>query len=167
MRGRRMMACLALLGAVLGGTSWAAVTPNSPVFMQTPTVGKVQFLQGTDSAGTYKTLYTAVTPGNGARCNALWLTTDDGAVAHAVTVQVVSGGIRYGGMTVLTSLNQGFVNGTPALNVFAPTLWPGLPLDSDGNPYLQLAPGDTLQATYTTALTSATRINLVISCGEF
>jgi len=162
-----MMACLALLGACLVGQSEAAVTPNSPVFMQTPTVGKVQFLQGTDSAGTYKTLYTAVTPGNGARCNALWLTTDDGTATHLVTVQVVAGGIRFGGVAALTTFSQGFANGVPALNLFAPALWPGLPLDSDGNPYLQLAPGDTLQATYATALTSATRINLMISCGEF
>ena len=36
----------------------AAVTPNSDVTPQTPNNGKVQFLQGTDSAGTYKTLYT-------------------------------------------------------------------------------------------------------------
>jgi hypothetical protein len=168
MHRRRVMGFLALLGAflgLLGGQSWAAVTPNSPVFMQTPTVGKVQFLQGTDSAGTYKTLYTAGT--NGARCNALWLTTDDGTTTHLVTVQIVSGGIRFGGVAVTTTISQGFASGTPALNVLAPTLWPGLPLDSDGNPYIQLASGDTLQATYTTALTAATRISLVTSCGEF
>jgi hypothetical protein len=167
MRGQRMVSFLAL-GAFLGffsGPSWAAVTPNSPVFMQTPTVGKVQFVQGTDSTGTYKTLYTAGT--NGARCNAMWLTTDDGTATHLVTVQVVSGGIRWGGVAALTTVSQGFVSGTPALNLLAPTLWPGLPLDSDGNPYIQLATGDTLQATYATALTAATRINLVVSCGEF
>jgi len=156
---------LALLGTVLAGPSWGAVTPNSPVFMQTPTVGKVQFLQGTDTAGTYKTLYTAGT--NGARCNAMWLTTDDGTVTHLVTVQVVSGGIRFGGVAAATTVSQGFLNGTPPLNLLAPTLWPGLPLDSDGNPYIQLATGDTLQATYATALTAATRINLIVSCGEF
>jgi len=165
MRGRRVMGFLALLGAFLVGSSWAAVTPNSPVFMQTPTVGKVQFVQGTDSAGTYKTLYTAGT--NGARCNAMWLTTDDGTATHLVTVQVVSGGIRWGGVAALTLVSQGFASGTPALNLLAPTLWPGLPLDSDGNPYIQLATGDTLQATYTTALTAATRINVIVSCGEF
>jgi len=165
MRRRRVMGFLALLGAFLAGSSWAAVTPNSPVFMQTPTVGKVQFVQGTDSAGTYKTLYTAGT--NGARCNAMWLTTDDGTTTHLVTVQVVSGGLRFGGVAALTLQSQGFVNGTPALNLLAPTLWAGLPLDSDGNPYIQLATGDTLQATYATALTAATRINIVVSCGEF
>jgi hypothetical protein len=135
--------------------------------MQTPTVGKVQFLQGTDSAGTYKTLYTAVTPGNGARCNALWLTTDDISAQHLVTIQVVSGGTRYGGTSIGTFGPHGFATSHTTLNVLSPTVWPGLPLDSDGNPYLQLAPGDTLQATYATALNAGNRINLIVSCGEF
>jgi hypothetical protein len=133
--------------------------------MQTPTRGIVQFLQGTDSAGTYKTLYTAGT--NGSKCNALWLTTDDGTATHVVTVQLTNGGVRYGGLAVLTVLSAGFANGVPALNLLAPTLWPGLPLDSDGNPYIQLASGDTLQATFATALTASTRISLVASCGDY
>ena len=36
----------------------AATTPNSVVTAQTPKLAVVQFLQGTDTAGTYKTLYT-------------------------------------------------------------------------------------------------------------
>lgn len=158
-----------LLGSV--GLALAAVTPGSIVTLQAPAVGLVQFLQGTDSAGTYKTLFTAGVGGtpssSGSKCNALWLTTDDGTATHVVTVQVSRGGIRYGGVAVTTTLSQGFVNGTPPLNLFAPTIWPGLPLDSDGNPYLQLMAGDLLQATYATALTASTRINLVINCGDY
>jgi hypothetical protein len=173
---RRLLLICALWVGVWMVSGWmassqAAVTPNSAVTMQTPTRGVVQFLQGTDSAGTYKTVYTAQAPGpaasNGARCNALWLTTDD-TVPHLVTVQLTNGGIRYGGTAVLTIASAGYVNAVPAMNLLSPTLWPGLPLDSDGNPYLQLASGDTLQATYAApALTASTRINLVISCGEF
>jgi hypothetical protein len=165
MHGRRILGFLALLAAFFGGPSWAAVTPNSPVFMQTPTVGKVQFLQGTDTAGTYKTLYTAGT--NGARCNAMWLTTDDVSAQHLVTVQVVSGGIRFGGTVIGTFGPHGYALSHTTLNVLSPTVWPGLPLDSDGNPYLQLATGDSIQATYGTALNAGNRINLIVSCGEF
>src|ERR1700727_2044141 len=53
----------------------AATTPNSVVTAQTPNRGVVQFLQGTDSAGTYKTLYTA--GANGSKCNAMWSTNND------------------------------------------------------------------------------------------
>jgi hypothetical protein len=162
MRRLLLLLCSTLLWV---GPAWAAVTPNSIVTMQTPTRGIVQFLQGTDNAGTYKTLYTAGT--NGSKCNALWLTTDDGTASHLVTVQLTNGGIRYGGVAVATTFGQGFVSGTPPLNLMAPTLWPGLPLDSDGNPYIQLMTGDSIQATYATALTAATRINLIISCGDY
>jgi hypothetical protein len=168
MRRLLLICVLWVIGGWVGGwvlESHAAVTPNSAVTMQTPTRGLVQFLQGTDSAGTYKTIYTAGS--NGARCNALWLTTDDASATHVVTVQITSGGIRYGGVTVLTVVSSGYVNAVPSMNLLAPTLWPGLPPDSDGNPYIQLASGDTLQATYATALTASTRINLVAFCGEF
>jgi hypothetical protein len=162
-----MRRLLVLWGVLVLGVApaLAVVTPNSIVTMQTPTRGIVQFLQGTDSAGTYKTVYTAGT--NGSKCNALWLTTDDGTATHVVTVQLTNGGVRYGGLAVLTVLSAGFANGVPALNLLAPTLWPGLPLDSDGNPYIQLASGDTLQATFATALTASTRISLVASCGDY
>jgi hypothetical protein len=168
-----MQRWLILLGLFLGsvGVALAAVTPGSIVTLQAPAVGMVQFLQGTDNAGTYKTLFTAGVGGtassSGSKCNAMWLTTDDGTATHLVTVQVSRGGIRYGGVAVATTLGQGFVNGTPPLNLFAPTIWPGLPLDSDGNPYLQLMAGDLIQATFATALTAATRISIVVSCGDY
>jgi hypothetical protein len=47
------------------------------------------------------------------------------------------------------------------------TLWPGLPVDSDGNPYIILVSGDTLQATFATALTSTDFVNIVAQCADF
>jgi hypothetical protein len=41
---------LFLFGIV--GVAEAAVTPNSPISMQTPTVAYLQFVQGSDAAGT-------------------------------------------------------------------------------------------------------------------
>lgn len=154
-----------LVGVLLSASAALAVTPNSIVTMQTPTVGVAQFLQGTDNAGTYKTVFTA--GASGSKCNGLWSTNDDGTATHVVTLQLTRGGIRYGGVAFTTTLSQGFSPAAPPLNVLSPTLWPGLPLDSDGNPYIQLQSGDSLQATFATALTAGTRINLAVSCGDF
>jgi|GEM_PF-3024431 len=143
----------------------AAVTPNSVVTAQTPNRGIVQFLQGTDSAGTYKTLYTGGS--NGSKCSAIWETNNDGSATHLVTVEIVNSSVKYGGVAITTASNDGYANGVPAKNFMSPNIWGGLPLDSDGNPFFFLASGDTLQATFATALTSSTKINLVTICADF
>jgi hypothetical protein len=161
---KRLLPCLVILLLI----SWpigAAVTPNSPVTPQTPNRGVVQFLQGTDTAGTYKTLYTA--GANGSDCSALWLTTNDGSATHLVTVQIVNSSVKYGGVAITTVESAGFANAVPAMNLFQSTIWPGLPLNSDGNPFLRIVSGDTIQATFATSLTSSTVINLVMSCADY
>lgn len=153
------------LGLLVSGMANAAVTPNSVITAQTPNRGIVQFLQGTDSAGTYKTLYTAGS--NGSVCKAMWTTNNDGSAAHLLTVQIVNGGVFYGGVALTTVNNAGFANATPAQNLMANTVWVGLPTDSQGNPYLLLKSGDTIQATFATALTASTLINIYASCADF
>ena len=143
----------------------AAVTANKIITLQTPSRGVVQFLQGTDSAGTYKTLYTGGS--NGSKCIAIWMTNNDASATHLVTVQVVSSSVKYGGAALATKTSAGFTDGNPAQPVMTPAVWPGLPLDSDGNSFLFLASGDTLQATFATALTSSDVINLVAICADF
>ena len=161
---RRPLALAAAL-SLFASTALAAVTANSVVTPQTPNRGIVQFLQGTDSAGTYKTLYTAGS--NGSKCSALWETNNDGSATHLVTVEIVNGGVNYGGVAVTTASNDGYANATPAKNFMAPSNWPGLPLDSDGNPFFFLASGDTLKATFATALTASKWINLAVICADF
>jgi hypothetical protein len=162
MRKLTLALWLALLAA---SPASAAVTANSVVTAQTPNRGIVQFLQGTDAAGTYKTLYTA--GANGSKCFGGYMTSND-ATAHLVTFQLVNGGVRYGGTAISTGTSTpGFASGVGALQVTSPTVWPGLPLDSDGNPYISMISGDTLQATYATTLTSTDFINVVITCSDF
>lgn len=173
MRARTL---LAIAAAFLGiGTADAAVTANNVVTPQVMTRGIVQFLQGTDAAGTYKTLYTGGT--NGSRCVALQTTNTDGSATHMLTFQVVNGGVKYGGAAITTISNAGFANGTPAQLItkvpsFSPTIaatglpvWP-LAEDSDGNAYIQLISGDTLQVTFATVLTAAAVINVYVSCAD-
>lgn len=163
MRKLLAIACAGLLA--LSIPALAAVTPNSVVTPQTPNRGIVQFLQGTDVAGTYKTLYTG--GANGSKCIAIWETNNDGSATHVITVQVVNSTVKYGGVAQTTASNDGFASGTPAKSMFNTSLWPGLPNDSDGNPFIFLANGDTLQATFATALTTSDVINLEAVCMDF
>jgi len=166
---KRLLAGSAVLG-LLCGQALAAVTANSVVTPQGLNPGFVQFLQGTDSAGTYKILVNA--GANGSKCLGAHMSTDDGTATHLVTLQVTAGqvansGVRYGGAALTTVLSAGFANATPAQSLMAPNVWPGLAIDSDGNPYLILGAGNSLQATFASALTASTRINLQITCFDY
>lgn len=160
---KRVLAFAFLLG--LPVAAYATVTANSIITPQTVNRGIVQFLQGTDSAGTYKTLYTA--GANGSRCNAMWTTNNDGSATHLLTVQIVNSTVKYGGTALTTVSSAGFANGTAPQNLLSPSIWPGLPVDSDGNPYIQLITGDTIQATFATNLTTSDLISIVVSCADF
>lgn len=161
---KRLLTFLWLL-IFLSGPACAAVTPNSVVTPQTPNRGVVQFLQGTDSAGTYKTIYTGGS--NGSKCIAGWETNNDGSATHLITVEVVNGGVNYGGTAFTTISNDGYANATPSKSFIAAGQWVGLPIDSDGNSFIFLANGDTLKATFATALTSAKLINLEVTCADY
>lgn len=141
------------------GFAQAAVTANSVVTAQTPSRGVVQFLQGTDVAGTYKTLYTA--GASGSMVKGLIVTTNDPSAAHLVTCQVVNTAVKYGGVAVNVPVSSGFANAAPPVNLMAAGNWVGLPLDQNGNPYFQMNSGDTLQCTFATALTSTDVLNVV------
>lgn len=154
-----------LIALLFSFPAFAATTPNSVITAQTPNRGIVQFLQGTDSAGTYKTVYTAGS--NGSKIVGLFSTNNDSSVTHLITCQVVNGGVKYGGVSITSVLSAGFANVTPAQNLLSPTNWAGLPTDSDGNPFLYMISGDTLQCTFATSLTSTDLINIVTVAADF
>ncbi len=138
---------------------------TTPVFVQTPKLALVQFLQGTDNAGTYKTLYTGGS--NGSKVIGMWENNNDPSATHLVTIQLVRSSVLYGGIAITTALNDGYANATPAKNLMSPSVWPGLPVDSDGNPYLLLQSGDLIQATFATAITSSDVINIAAIIADF
>ena len=156
---------LALSLAFAAFPALATTTANSIVTPQVPNRGIVQFLQGTDSAGTYKTLYTG--GANGSKCVGIYATSNDASASHLVTVQIKVSTVYYGGMAVTVPVNSGFANAAPAVNMMAPANWPGLPIDSDGNPFFYLAASDLLVATFATNLTSTDVLNLVAVCADF
>jgi hypothetical protein len=161
---KRLLATAAALALGIC-SAHAAVTANSGVGPQTPNAGFVQFLQGTDSAGTYKTLYTAGT--NGSKCMGMYSTNNDASAAHLLTVQIVSSTVKYGGMAITSIVSAGFTNANPAQSLMSSANWPGLPVDNNGNPFVILPSGATLQATFATALTTSDLINIVVTCGDF
>lgn len=152
----------------------AATTPNSTVSPQTPNLGKVQFLQGTDSAGTYKTLYTG--GASGSKITAIYVTSFDPSATHLVTVQISSSASAhcspatscYGGTAVTIPVSSGSANGAPAVNMMSSQNWPGLPRDSDGNPYIYLPANTwTVEVTFATALTSTDWLSAVAVAADF
>jgi hypothetical protein len=161
----RFLAGILAATLVLIGTAFAATTPNSIVTAQTIRRGIVQFLQGTDVAGTYKTLYTA--GANGSKCFGMVETNNDASATHVVTVQVFNATVGYGGTAIITASNDGYVNTAPPKAMMTPAVWPGLPIDSNGNPFIYLVSGDTLQATFATAITSMDWVNIYVNCVDF
>lgn len=154
------------IAALLVATNvFATTTPNSSVTAQTPNLGVVQFLQGTDSAGTYKTLYTAGT--NGSIVKSVLATTNDASVAHLVTCQIVRSTVKYDITSVNIPISSGFASGVPPVSILSSAFTPGLPTDSDSNPFFFMASGDTLQCTFATALTTSDLINLVAVTADF
>ena len=158
-----LIAFFLIADSALAPQALAAVTANSVITAQTPNNSKQNFVQGSDAAGTYKTLYTA--GGNGSKCNAVVVANNDASATHVITLEVVNGGTGYPLVTfVTTSPTSGqysTVNAISAIN------FPGLPVDSDGNPYIQLVSGDTLKATFATALTASDQIEMYASCADF
>ena len=149
----RILAVLALTGLLFV----AAVTPNSAVNPQTPNIGVIQF---TASPGTYKTLY--VGGSNGSKITGIFVTNTD-SVSHLITIQVSSSASAhcsptsgcFGGAAVTIPITAGYATGVPAVNMMSSANWPGLPRDSDGNPYIYLPSASyTLEMTYATAITS-------------
>lgn len=138
----------------------AAPTANSFVTPQTPNLGLTQFVQGTDVAGTFKTLYTA--GANGSRCYGMWMANDDNTTTHAVQVEINRGAFVYIFQSVTTVQQASYASGAQSLMT-----WSGLPVDQYGNSYIQLAASDIIKVTFLTALGVASQINVGISCSDY
>lgn len=140
-----------------------AVTANSIVSPQTPNRGVVRFVGTTDAAGADKAVYTSGTNGS----KVFGMVATNGATIHNLTLAINNGGTRYVLNTVSLPVNAG-QNGT-VLPVAPMSVvnWPGLPVDSNGNPYLLLASGDTLEAQYATAQGTGDTISLACLAADF
>jgi hypothetical protein len=138
-----------------------AVTAT-PVFVQTPKLGVVNFVEAVDAAGTYKTLYAA--GANGSKITGINIATTDTTVAHVVTLVVTRSAVDYIVGAVNVPVNSGSNGSAVAVDGLSLSK---LPLDNDSQPYLFLQSGDTLRATFATALTTSTRIDVACVAADF
>lgn len=143
-----------------------ATTPNSIITVQTPKLDLLQF-STLDSTSVLKVLATGGV--NGSKVTGLWVNNGD-STAHSVRVDITRSGSSFAGVVSTIPASAGFANGIPPVNMMAPAVWPGLPVDSDGNPFLFLQSTlDQLQALYTINLSTGVgaTINLQAVKGDF
>lgn len=142
-----------------------ATTPNSIITVQTPKMGAVSFSTA-DTPGTNKTVLTG--SANGTKITALYATSNDTGATHLGTVQFQRSGANFGGAALTVPITAGYANGVPPVNFLSTTVWPGLPVDSDGNPYLFLASTlDLLVGTFATAMGAGFQLNMQAVAGDF
>jgi hypothetical protein len=154
---RHRFPALVSAGALLVFVSpcWAAVTANSIVSTQIPKAYKAQL---TNTSGT--TAVNLVTPGsNGTKVISVVCSSTDSS-GHNVTFSIARSSTSYVLGSVAIAASAGSLAGTPSASILNATNIPGIPLDSDGNPYLFLEATDTLQMASGSAVTAGK----VISC---
>jgi hypothetical protein len=155
MRNGFLAVVTALAFLAFGLSGWAAVTPNSIVTTQTPRAYKAQI---TNASGT--TPVSLITPGaNGTKVISIVCSNSDTS-AYNLTFSVLRSSIAYVLGTVAIAASAGNAAGTPPVSILNATNIPGIPQDSDGNPYLFLESTDTLQM----ANGSTISAGKVISC---
>lgn len=131
-----------------------ASTPSVP---QTPRNEKVQILNATGTG-----LVTAITGAtNGTKVVGLIASsTELTANNRDIQISITKSGTSYILGTKSVPFSAGFVTGIPAINLLDPAVIVGLPTDADGQPYLFLETGDTLQVNSLTTLTSGKIISV-------
>lgn len=144
-----------------------AVT-STPVLPQTPKITPQQFVQGTDSAGTYKTIFTAGS--NGSKITAILVNTTDGTATHLLTLRLNRSSTGYPIINYTLPINSGGDGSAASIDLLAggpSSLLQGLPIDNDGQKFLFLESGDTLEVTFATALTAGKNIYVVTVGAHF
>lgn len=157
---RRLLLALLLSAMVL--PALAATTPNSAITVQTPRAYKAQLLNASGTG-----LVTVASGGvNGTKITGLWASSTDTA-SNTVFVSVLRGAVSFTQVAVTLPANSGSLAGSPPVNLLASVNWPGLPVDSDGNPYMILESNDSLQVSVQTAVTAGKAVNVNTVSGDF
>lgn len=166
---RKILLALSALSALLfAAPALAQTTPNSYMALQTIAPAAQKFVQGTDAPGTYKTIYTGGV--RGSICFNLIAIANDQTTPHLLTVRYVTAAASPFDMCTATVAPANPAVGAnqfgPAVGILVSNNCP-MAISQAGNTYMQLKAGDTLQATYATALTAADQINFIAQCGDY
>lgn len=136
---------------------------STPAFVATPKITPVAFTNS-DSANTKKTIHTAGS--NGSKVVAVLASSTDTSNRTGQIWLTRSETSYLLGSTVVPTL-AGTDGSTASANLLPPSLLGSLPRDNDGQPYLFLESGDTLQVSFTAQVTSAKEIDVVAVAGNF
>lgn len=136
-----------------------AVT-NTPIFPQALGAGHVQIANA--DASNLKTIYTAGS--NGSKIVAVIAAGNDTS-SRDLTLGITSSSVFYELSTYTLAITGGTVAGTPAANLFTGII--GLPIDNDGQPYVFLKSGETLQVKSLTTVTSGKTIEVSAFGSDF
>jgi len=135
----------------------------APTFPRQPNVGSV-----TITAAETTTLETVYTAGaNGSKILGMIISSIDTANRDIVVNRVTSTPTTYQLYTVPVPLSSGTADGVAAVNGMNPTYAAGLPVDNDGNPFIYLASGDTLQVNALATLTTAKTVSVTVFAVDF
>lgn len=133
------------------------------VFVQTPKITPAAFTNS-DSANTKKTIATAGS--DGSKVTAVTAASTDTA-ARVAQLWLTRSATSYLLGSVSVPAASGSDGSTSHGNLLISSLLPGLPMDADGQRYLFLESGDTLQVSFTAQVTSAKEIDVVAMFGNF
>jgi len=141
-------------------TTGSTLQGNSlQVFANTPqnSGGSIGSTGGTGTFGSDTNgiaIYTAGT--NGSRVTDVFFSTNLGGAQPSVFLYILNGSTVYP-LTILTIPAQaGSVASTPCMDALSVVNCPGLPLDSTGKPYIDLAPNSVLKFSTITSLGAST-----------
>ena len=130
------------------------------MIVQTPKHGLVQIANG--DASNLKTVVTA--GASGSKVTGVIASSSDTS-AKDVQIGVSRSSTFYPLATATIPITAGQVAGTPGIDLLS--YIPGLPVDNDGQRYLYLESGDTLDAKSLTTVTTAKLISLHSVHGDF
>lgn len=128
---------------------------STPAFFVTPRTiaARLQNSDGTTLVQVYSP------PVSGAKVVSLMAASTDGT-ARDIGLFITKGGVDYPIGTVGVPITAGTIAATPQVNLLNRTSFPGLPIDSDGQPYILLETGAVLKAKALVAITAAAFMNI-------
>jgi len=135
---------------------------SSPSFAVTPKAGLVQIVNA--DASNQKSVLAA--GASGTKVTGLLVSSDDTS-ARVLQISILRSAVNYVLGSVSVPAASGTDGSTPALDLLKSTLIPGLPVDNDGQHYLLMESGDTLQVKSLATVTSAKTIHVAAIGAEF
>lgn len=133
----------------------------TPAFLQSPQWAGTAYTTASSTA-------THITGGSsGSRVSSL-IAVSDSTSAHVFKVGVSTGGSPYYLGAVSIPASAGSDGSTPSVDMFAPSLIPGLPLDGNGVPYVNLpSTSHTLTVTATATINTGKQVTFSSVYGSY